>query len=138
MEIKKISPNDTWAIRQSVMWPDKPITYVQLEEDENGLHFGVFENDELLSIVSLFIENDNAQFRKFATQVIHQGKGHGSALLNFLIHECEKQHIKTLWCNARITAYPFYQKFGFEIVSDTWTKDGIEFVKMSKTLKTQI
>ena len=134
MEIKKISPEDTWAIRHSVMWPDKPITYVQLEEDNNGLHFGVFENDELLSIVSLFIENDNAQFRKFATQVIHQGKGHGSALLNFLIQECEKKHIKTLWCNARITAYPFYQKFGFEIVSETWTKDGIEFVKMSKTI----
>ncbi len=138
MEIKKISPNDTWAIRHSVMWPDKPITYVQLEEDEKGLHFGVFENDELLSIVSLFIENENAQFRKFATQVIHQGKGHGSALLNFLIQECEKKQIENLWCNARVSAFSFYQKFGFEIVSDTWTKDGIEFVKMSKTLKTQL
>lgn len=136
MEIKKISPNDTWAIRHSVMWPDKPITYVQLEEDEKGLHFGVFENDELLSIVSLFIENENAQFRKFATQVIHQGKGLGSALLNFLIQECEKKQIKNLWCNARVSAFSFYQKFGFEIVSDTWTKDGVEFVKMSKRLKT--
>jgi len=138
VEIKKISPSDTWLIRQSVMWPDKPLTYVQLAEDENGLHYGVFENTELLSVVSLFIESENAQFRKFATQVIHQGKGHGSALLNFLIHECEKQHIKNLWCNARTSAYPFYQKFGFEIVSETWTKDGIEFVKMSKTLKTQL
>ncbi len=138
MEIKKISPSDTWSIRQSVMWPDKPLTYVQLEEDKKGLHYGVFENAELLSVISLFIENENAQFRKFATQVIHQAKGHAAALLNFLIHECEKQHIKTLWCNARTSAYPFYQKFGFEIVSETWTKDGIEFVKMSKTLKTQL
>ena len=138
MEIKKISPSDTWSIRQSVMWHDKPLTYVQLAEDENGLHYGVFENAELLSVISLFIENENAQFRKFATQVTHQGKGHGSALLNFLIHECEKKQIKNLWCNARTSAYPFYQKFGFEIVSETWTKDGIEFVKMSKTLKTQI
>jgi len=133
VEVRKINPSDTWSIRQSVMWPDKPLAYVQLEEDERGLHFGVFENAELRSVVSLFLEEENAQFRKFATQVTHQGKGHGSALLNFLIQACEKQHIKNLWCNARVSAYPFYQKFGFEIVSETWTKDGIEFVKMSKT-----
>ncbi|WP_280115298.1 hypothetical protein [Flavobacterium fluviatile] len=42
MVIKSIRPSDTWQIRHEVMWPGKPLEFVQLDEDESGLHFGVF------------------------------------------------------------------------------------------------
>ena len=67
--IKKIHYQSTWAIRHSVMWPNKPLESVQLEADEFGAHYGLFVKDELVSIISLFIDDNNreAQFRKFAT-----------------------------------------------------------------------
>ncbi|MES2517918.1 MAG: GNAT family N-acetyltransferase [Bacteroidota bacterium] len=134
VEIKEIQPSDTWDLRHRVMWADKPLSYVQLLEDENGNHFGVLRDGKILSVISLFVENDTAQFRKFATEISEQGKGFGSILLKHIIEESSKRKIKTLWCNARLTAYEFYQKFGFKIVSEMWLKDGLEYVKMAKDL----
>ncbi|PWK27954.1 acetyltransferase (GNAT) family protein [Arcicella aurantiaca] len=134
LEIKEIQPSDTWEIRHRVMWADKPIEYVKLSEDENGLHFGLFKEANLVSIVSLFIENDSAQFRKFATEISEQGKGYGGQLLGYLIEETKQRNVKKIWCNARLTATGLYQKFGFQIVSEHWLKDGVEYVKMERNL----
>ena len=131
LEIKQIQPSETWEIRHRVMWANKPFDGIKLPSDENGLHFGLFKDDVLISVISLFIENNTAQFRKFATETAEQGKGYGAKLLTYLMEECIKKDIKTLWCNARTSASGFYEKFGFEIVSEPWVKEGIEYVKMS-------
>ena len=137
LEIKQIQPSETWEIRHRVMWTDKPFDDIKLPNDDAGLHFGLFRNDILLSVISLFIENDKAQFRKFATETAEQGKGYGAKLLTHLIEESINKNVKTLWCNARTSASGFYQKFGFEIISEAWVKDGIEYVKMSMDLLIQ-
>lgn len=76
--IRRIPASATHALRHAVLWPHKPPSYVQLPEDEAGLHFGAFvcaspssppsaspsasasseanpEDLELVSIISLFI-----------------------------------------------------------------------------------
>ena len=88
----------------------------------------------MLSVVSLFIENNSAQFRKFATEISEQRKGYWAKLLDHLIQECINQNVITFWCNARTSSSGFYEKFGLVIVSDAWIKDGIEYVKMSRNL----
>lgn len=105
---------------------------IKLPTDDYGLHFGLFEEEKLISVISLFIENDTAQFRKFATEISEQGKGYGSILLNHIIEESIKNNIKTLWCNARMTALGFYEKFGFKAISETWIDNEIEYVKMER------
>jgi len=44
-----------------------------------------------------------------------------------------KNKVKKLWCNARMTALGFYDKFGFEEVSEKWITNDIEYVKMERT-----
>jgi predicted GNAT family N-acyltransferase len=134
LKIKQIQPSETWEIRHRVMWTGKSFEDVKLPNDDAGLHFGLLRDGVLLSVVSLFIENDIAQFRKFATETEEQGKGYGAKLLEHLIEECYKKNVKTLWCNARTSASGFYEKFGLEIVSDAWVKDGIEYIKMSRIM----
>lgn len=134
IEIKQIQPSETWQLRHRVMWADKPFDDIKLPNDDDGLHFGLFNDGILLSVVSVFIENNSAQFRKFATEISEQGKGYGAKLLNRLIQECINQNITTFWCNARTSVSGFYEKFGLTIVSDAWIKDGIEYVKMSRNL----
>jgi predicted GNAT family N-acyltransferase len=134
LEIKQIKPSETWEIRHRVMWAGKPFEDVKLPNDDAGLHFGLFRDNILLSVVSLFIENDTAQFRKFATETSEQGKGYGAKLLEHIVQESIERNIKTFWCNARTSASGFYEKFGLTVVSDTWVKDGIEYVKMERKL----
>ena len=134
LEIKEIQPSETLDLRHRILLPNKSVDSIILTEDDVGQHFGLFKDAQLISVISLFIENDMAQFRKFATETIEQYKGYGSILLNHIIEESVKNNVKNLWCNARLTALGFYEKFGFEVVSEKWIKNDIEYVKMERTL----
>lgn len=116
------------------MWPDKPISYIVLNNDNKGLHFGLFKNLTIISVVSLFINDNCAQFRKFATKTSEQGKGYGSILLNHIMTIVSNQkNINTLWCNARIDKTSFYERFGMTKTNKTFVKDGINYIVMKKT-----
>ena len=130
MEIKEIEAPETWPLRHKVMWPNKPLDFVVLPNDEEGLHFGLFEKEMLVSVVSLFINGKEGQFRKFATDNYFQGRGYGTKLLNHLICEAKKLNIKSLKCNARVTAIEFYQRFGMKATSDIIRKNGKDYVMM--------
>ena len=132
-EIKQIKASETLDIRHKVMWPDKPIAYVELPNDENGRHFGLFVNGELTSIVSLFEENNEVQFRKFATINKFQGLGYGTMLLERIIDVVKNDGFNKLWCNARVEKSNFYERFGFKLTDKRYEKGGIEFVIMEKT-----
>ena len=132
MTIREIHAEDTWTIRHQVMWPDKPLDYVKLAEDEHGRHFGAYDGDRLVSIVSLFIDGDVAQFRKFATQADMQGKGYGTALLRYLVAEASASAVRKLWCNARTSKAAFYERAGFKKTDKTFDKDGVGYVVMER------
>lgn len=51
--IKQIPKELTWKIRHFVLWPDKDIDYVILENDSDGKHYGLFIGDKLVSVISL-------------------------------------------------------------------------------------
>lgn len=127
MEIKTIKASDTWQIRHEVMWPDQPFEFVQLEEDDLGFHFGVFEGDKLVSIVSCFIEGKEMQFRKLATLEEYQGKGIASYLLKHILEFAKSKDLKKVWCNARTNKKAFYEKFGMKDTFRNFIKAGQEF-----------
>lgn len=130
MKIKKIDYQQTWNIRHQVMWPNKPINYIKLTNDNEGLHYGLFVNNEIVSIVSVFIENNNAQFRKFATLQNEQGNGYGSTLLKHVFSELTQLNVSKIWCNARIDKTSFYEKFGMIKTKKRFEKGGIDYVIM--------
>jgi GNAT superfamily N-acetyltransferase len=132
--IRRISAPDTYALRHAVLWPDKPLAYVHIPEDEQGLHFGAFLADELVSVVSLFVTGADARFRKFATRPDQQGLGIGSALLRHLIREATQLGARRLWCDARADAADFYRKFNFAVEGEAFYKGSIPYVRMSRAL----
>ncbi|MCO4292080.1 GNAT family N-acetyltransferase [Solitalea sp. MAHUQ-68] len=136
MNINLIKADDVLTLRRDILYPNKNLSELKLPEDDFGMHYGLFVNDRLISVVSLFISGNSAQFRKFATLTSFQGKGYGSALLNHLIQEAAKQGCETIWCNARLSAADFYLRFGFTKTEETFTKDEVDFVIMRKSLRT--
>lgn len=137
MTIKEVSIEQILPIRQQVMWPDKPIDFVRVPEDENGIHFGLFVEENLISVVSVFIQGQEAQFRKFATLEQFQGKGYGSKLLQYIFDFLEAKNTNRIWCNARISKAVYYQKFGMTTTPATFEKEGMEYVVMEKIFESQ-
>lgn len=135
IEIKEIEASETWPLRQKVMWPGKPLEFVVLLNDDEGLHFGLYEKETLVSVISLFINGNEGQFRKFATDDYFQGRGYGTKLLNHLILEAKKMNLKSLKCNARMTAIEFYQRFGMKVASDIIRKNGKDYIIMELDLE---
>jgi GNAT superfamily N-acetyltransferase len=137
IEIKRVAADKTWDLRQKVMWPTKPKDFVVLPNDDEGLHYGLFENQHLVSVVSLFINGQMAQFRKFATDVDFQGMGYGTKLLKYLIDEAKVLNISELGCDARVSAIGFYERLGMTIASDIFQKNEENYVKMRISLNNE-
>ena len=134
IHIEQIRQDITWRIRHEVMYPNLPFDSIKLEEDKNGMHFGLFDNGQLTSVVSLFHVGPVYQFRKFATIISAQGKGYGTLLLNHLINYVKTIGAKKLWCNARVSASGFYSKFGFTETDQRYVSNDIDFVIMELQL----
>ena len=130
IHIAHISFQDTWPIRHQVMWPDQPLDFIKLAKDEEGLHYGLYLNHKLISVVSAFIDGEVAQFRKFATLEKYQGKGWGSQLLEFVLDDLRRQHMTRIWCNARVEKLKLYERFGLVETALRFDQRGREYVVM--------
>ena len=133
--IQPIEPAQTYALRHTVLWPDKPLAYVQLPDDATGLHYGAFVAEKLVAVISLFIGEDGvARFRKFATDPAWQGRGIGTALLRHVLAVARAQGASALWCDARQNTLPFYQRFGLMPEGDVFYKGEVPYVRLSLAL----
>lgn len=132
--IQSITPEQTYPLRHSVLWPDKPLEYVQVDNDADGYHFGAFRNDALIAVISLFVNGQESRFRKFAARPDCQRQGVGTLLLNHVMAEAKQLGAITLWCDARLDAADFYRRFGMEAVSEVFYKGPVPYAKFSRTL----
>ncbi len=134
VSIRAIKAEQTWPMRQSVLYPAFSIDQVKLKDDANGRHFGLFLGDELIVVVSVFVQNEAMQFRKLAAKNNQQGKGYGKQMMQFLLELASAENLKTIWCNARLSAAMFYKQFDFEVFGEAWQQSGQEFVVMRKQI----
>lgn len=125
--IEQIRPELTWRMRQKVLYPSQKLYQMEMEEDNNGYHFGAFMDNELVGVVSLFQNGGDFQFRKFAVDETVQGKGIGKTMLQHLVDFAIEGGGQRLWCNARVTAIGFYLKFGFAHTGQLFSKNGFDY-----------
>lgn len=134
IEIKKAGLDEILPIRHTVLWPDKPYSFVQVEGDEYGTHFGLYRHGKLVTIISLFSEGESLRFRKFATLPEYQNQGLGKYMILFVMDYAKEAGFKKIWCDARADALPFYERVGFGKFSDVFDKSGIAYYKIEKIL----
>ena len=134
IEIQKVNADQILDVRHEVLWPDKPRDFVKVPEDDAGFHFALFLNGHIVSVISLFTDDDSIRFRKFATLSGFQGKGLGSKLLNHAIAFATQNGYARMWCDARTSALGFYERFGFSRFSEPFFKEDIPYYKIEKPL----
>lgn len=131
MTIRPIAAAQTYPLRHAGRWPNQPLADVQLSDDDDGQHFGAFEAEELVAVISLFVGPDGpARFRKFATAPPWQGRDLGAALLRHLIVAAVAQGARTLWGDARQNMLTFYERFGLRPTGDVCYKSPIAYVRL--------
>ena len=146
MEIKKISSLETYPVRHEVLRKGKPIETCQFkgDDDENTVHFGLYQNERLIGIISifkekndLFSETNQFQIRGMAVLEEFQGKGFGAELVREAENHCISLNTDLIWFNARENAVPFYKKLNYIIIGDSFLIPdvGIHFAMYKKIRK---
>jgi len=132
--ISRVSASEVYPIRQQVLRPDQPpeAAVYPGDELESTFHMGLFEEGSLVGIVSLYPEGpegyelpDAWRVRGMAVLPEHHGRGFGSKLLQACMAYAAAHGGKTLWCNARIVARPFYELRGLSIDGEAFDIPGI-------------
>lgn len=134
MEVKQIDAKDTYSLRHKILRPHGSIEdcYYPGDNDDLTFHLGAYVNDKLVSVASFYMDNhpdieNEYQFRLrgMATLDEHRGQGMSSALLRTAFPLIKKNHVDTIWCNARTSAHGFYKKVGFEEIGRVFDIDPI-------------
>ncbi|NQZ83779.1 MAG: GNAT family N-acetyltransferase [Colwellia sp.] len=134
MNIRSIQWQDALPIRHKVLWPNKPALFCKVDGDESASHYGVYIAGQLVCVASVYIKNNTARLRKFATLVEFQGDGFGTKLISHIINKLKSSGIEYFWCDARKTAMGFYRKFKMLQQGGEFNKSGVLYVKMEVQL----
>ena len=120
--INRVAPEATVGVREAVLWPGRP-DMCRLAEDEQGLHLAAtLGDDQVIGVVSLFVDGATARFRKFAVLEAHRGAGVGSRLLQAAEAEAYRLGAKTIECDARAETAAYYEKRGYAAAGPPFAK----------------
>lgn len=132
IQIQEAPLDIVYQLRRDVMYPDRSLEEVKLAEDDQCVHWGVYLDGEVVSVISLFQDGAVFRFRKFATRTDLQGKGYGSLLLEHTMQQAQEKGAKMIWCRARLAAIRLYERFGMYQVGEPAEENGNAFIKMEK------
>ena len=129
-KIEKVSPDIVRPLCHKVLRSNLPFEASCLPSDNDlgAIHFTLKKDDTILSIASFYYEsheampNKNAyRLRGMATEPTKQRKGFGAMVLHWAMDHLKKEtDVEILWCNARVTAFGFYEKMGFTILGEVF------------------
>ena len=137
MEIRTISADQTFALRQSILRPHQTIDDCEYDGDRDpgSFHLGAYVENELVTIASVYVQVENrfSQFsseqqfrlRGMATAEPYRGQGFGAAVLQECMSRTWSHGGDVFWCNARTSAAGYYRKMGLMAIPEVFEIEGI-------------
>ena len=121
IEIKEISVDQARPIRQQVLRPHQAASELVYPGDDaiDSFHLGAIRGDDVLAILSMYFspkpdESTNAwRIRGMASVPEIRGTGFGRKLVEVARDKAWAIERAPIWCNARESAFGFYEKLGF-------------------------
>ena len=125
LELVDLRPEDTHALRRTVLRTGTPSDEVVFDGDEldTTFHLGIRADGAIVAI-STWIErpypdrpgDQGFQLRGMATVDTLRGSGLGTLLLDAGVERCRDTGARLVWARARDQALPFYEHHGFTTV----------------------
>ena len=138
--IQQISADETRDLRGQIMRPGEPIENSVYPGDDSPdtLHLGAYVDGEQVGVASVYREDppDSEvlpptmplaglwRLRSIATAQEARGQGYGGKLLQACIGYVAAQGGSALWCNARLNAVWFYERYMFQRYSNVQGTQG--------------
>jgi len=127
MQIKKIHYKETYPLRHLILRQGQPLSSCAMEGDtlENTLHYGVFQNNQLIGIGSCMDEPNekfpsSKRIRGLAVIDSFRGAGIGSKLLTAIEKDIKNKKKDWAWMNARASVIEFYLERGYHIQGNSF------------------
>lgn len=125
------------ALRQEVL--RQPLGLNLYEEDlsaELDAQIFIYQLDDKVvgCLLALPVDVASIRLKQMAVSTQCQGKGIGNKLMLAAEAFAKAKGFGKIYFHARESALPFYEKLGYEILSDTFEEVGIPHKKMGKTL----
>lgn len=130
-QVRRVLPSETWAIRASVLWPEKQADdscTLEVDSDSGALHFGVIYAGEVVGIGSFFLQSHadlgasiGYRLRAMATHSNHRGMGLATKLIRHAERALQNQGEGGIWADARKGALGFYSGLGWEVTGPFYT-----------------
>lgn len=128
------------ALRTAVFVREQGVD-IALEVDENDLegsaceHFLMVEDGKPIGTFrGFFEEGRTVHLQRLAILKEYRGRGFGRAALRFAEEHFMKEGADKITLGAQVAAIPFYEKCGYECVSDVFDDAGIPHRTMEKRL----
>ena len=135
MQLVSITLEQCLNIRHTVLWPHLARDASRVEGDDEARHFGVLDNGEIVSCLSVFMHDERrCQIRKFATLQTYQQQGYGGFLLQNVLEKLVQAGVEFVQLDARISAAAFYARFGFMAQGEPFYKKEVQYIHMSRAL----
>src|SRR5690606_16588228 len=129
VSIKQIHYTETYPVRQVILRPGRSLEtcFFQGDELETTFHGGLFMEEKLVGIISLFKSNSplfsqesQYQIRGMAVLEDYQKYGFGRQWVTHSEAFLKNISTKLIWFNAREVAVNFYKKSGYQIMGDVF------------------
>lgn len=125
MEVRRAEIDEILPLRHRILRAGFPVDAARFAEDSDlsTLHYGLFIDGEVkacLTLIANALDGEKAwQLRGMAADVGVQGMGLGGRLIRFALDDAQREgYSSRYWCNARKSAARFYEKNGWEIISE--------------------
>jgi len=106
-----------------------------LDAEMDDFHVGAFVNNQLVGVLILTKLNaGDVKMRQFAVAEKWQGKKIGTEMVVFAEEYSRHKGYSTIVLNARKSAAGFYEKLGYEKISEEFLEINIPHYKMRKKL----
>lgn len=131
--VTEVAPEVTYDLRRAVLRPDGGEIAWAGDEDPATFHLAARAGDRVVGVVRFspapcpWRPEARApwQLRGMATDLAVRGTGAGRALLADGLARVAARGGDLVWCDARVPATGFYERFGFTVVTGPFDRPGI-------------
>jgi predicted GNAT family N-acyltransferase len=110
-------------------------TSEQLTAEKDYFHLGYFKEDKLIACLMLVPEeNGKMKMKQVAVEIESQGKGIGAKLVSAAEKFASEKGFSIMYCHARDTAVPFYEKLNYKRVGEMFEEVSIPHWEMEKEI----
>ena len=115
MRVEEVDLGATYDLRRRVLFVEPRPVQIPGDELPETFHLGAFDGDALVGVVTLVSTDHGYQLRGMAVDPDRQRSGAGRRLVEAAAARLRAAGVTRMWCNARDTAIPFYERLGFRI-----------------------